>query len=74
LAARNVLIAEDWRVRVADFGLARVDEKDQGVVTESGDSSIKAPECLEDSVFTLKSDVFAFGVFMWYLAQRQQPW
>jgi serine/threonine protein kinase len=64
LAARNVLISEDNRAKVADFGLAKVSAMGE---TDAGKLPIKwtAPEVLRQKVSTSKSDVWSFGVTMW---------
>ncbi|XP_041456095.1 vascular endothelial growth factor receptor 2-like [Lytechinus variegatus] len=68
LAARNVLLAENNIVKICDFGLARDIYSDPDYVTQTGGRlPIKwmAPESIFDKVFTIYSDVWSFGVFMW---------
>nr|CAL91935.1 putative VEGF receptor precursor [Paracentrotus lividus] len=68
LAARNVLLAENNIVKICDFGLARDIYSDPDYVTQTGGRlPIKwmAPESIFDKVFTVYSDVWSFGVFMW---------
>lgn len=63
LAARNVLISEDDRAKVSDFGLALHDQNFQS----SGKLPIKwtAPEALKKNKFSSKSDMWSFGVLLW---------
>jgi len=74
LAARNVLLARGGIVKICDFGLAR--ELSAG--DYSGENYVKkndeplpikwmALESLRDKVYTTKSDVWSFGVFLWEL-------
>lgn len=68
LAARNVLVSEDRVCKVADFGFAR--NLTGGDVYErksEGRLPIRwmAPESLYDNIFTVKSDVWSFGVLLW---------
>eukprot|EP00055_Hartaetosiga_balthica_P015802 m.96159 g.96159 ORF g.96159 m.96159 type:complete len:597 (+) comp8963_c0_seq3:70-1860(+) len=68
LAARNCLVAEDYTVKVGDFGLTRdVHTNDYYRMTGSGALPIRwmAPESLMDGVFTSMSDVWAFGIVLW---------
>lgn len=33
-----------------------------------------APESLADAVYSVKSDVFSFGVVVWEIVTRSDPW
>lgn len=69
LATRNVLVGEEYVIKVADFGLARdVYKSDMYVkATNAGVLPVKwmALESLFDRVYTEKSDVWSFGVCLW---------
>jgi fyn-related kinase len=66
LAARNILIGEGNTCKVADFGLARVIKEDIYSPKEGTKFPIKwtAPEAALFNRFTIKSDVWSFGVLM----------
>ena len=65
LAARNILVGEGDSCKIADFGLARVMKEDTKF-------SIKwmAPEAALYNRFTMKSDVWSFGVLMFEIVTK----
>jgi len=72
LALRNMLVGRDWRVRMADFGLARMMPKDTYARTRGNIGAVRwlAPEVISRSVYSEKSDSYAFGIVMWELLTR----
>ncbi|KAM9424620.1 tyrosine-protein kinase Mer isoform 3-T3 [Pholidichthys leucotaenia] len=68
LAARNCMLGDDLRVCVADFGLSK---KIYSSNYYRQKVAIRVPikwmamESLSESIYTSKSDVWAFGVTMW---------
>ncbi|XP_046849915.1 fibroblast growth factor receptor 4-like [Xenia sp. Carnegie-2017] len=68
LAARNVLVWDEKVMKIADFGLARdIHKIDYYRKTTDGRLPVKwmALEALFDRVYTIQSDVWAFGVLAW---------
>ncbi|GJQ72955.1 hypothetical protein Trydic_g1597 [Trypoxylus dichotomus] len=68
LAARNILISEDHTCKVADFGFAR-DVIASYIYERKSEGRLPirwmAPESLYDNMFSVKSDVWSFGILMW---------
>ncbi|KAI1899785.1 hypothetical protein AGOR_G00065320 [Albula goreensis] len=67
LAARNCLVDKDLTVKVSDFGMARYVLDDQYTSSEGTRFPVKwsAPEVLNYTRYSSKSDVWSFGVLMW---------
>ncbi|XP_068437954.1 receptor-type tyrosine-protein kinase FLT3 [Clinocottus analis] len=68
LAARNVLVTKGRRVKIGDFGLARdIDNDSNYVVRGNVRLPVKwmAPESTFQGIYTMKSDVWAYGILLW---------
>lgn len=74
LAARNCMVDINKVVKVADFGLSRDLFSRDYYRVDNGKTPLPvrwmAPESLESSVFTTKSDVWSYGVLLWELMTR----
>lgn len=73
LKSRNVLIDEHLNAKVADFGLSRLKEDDQGM-TACGTPAWTAPEIVKMENYDEKVDVYSFGIVMWELIMREEPY
>uniref|UniRef100_A0A8D0G8A3 Tyrosine-protein kinase receptor TYRO3 n=1 Tax=Sphenodon punctatus TaxID=8508 RepID=A0A8D0G8A3_SPHPU len=75
LAARNCMLDENMNVCVADFGLSKKiysgDYYRQGCASKLPVKWL-ALESLADNLYTMHSDVWAFGVTMWEIVTRGQ--
>ncbi|WP_131098113.1 Stk1 family PASTA domain-containing Ser/Thr kinase [Streptomonospora litoralis] len=73
----NVLLTEDGRVKVADFGLARAVESAQQGTTKTGavmgTAAYLAPEQIERGAADARTDVYAAGIMLYELLTGTQP-
>jgi len=74
LKSHNLLVASDWRVKVADFGLSKVLEQAVATLTACGTPSWTAPEVIRHQNYDTLADVYSFGVVLWELFARQDPY
>ncbi|XP_062570115.1 tyrosine-protein kinase receptor torso-like isoform X2 [Saccostrea cucullata] len=68
LAARNILMVDNRRLKISDFGLTRdIYETNMYQPTSSRKLPYKwmAIESIFDQVFTIKSDIWSFGIVLW---------
>ncbi|GGO53263.1 serine/threonine protein kinase [Streptomyces daqingensis] len=71
----NVLIGDDGRVKVADFGLVRAVDSQTSVGTDSilGTVSYLAPEQIEHGTADTRTDLYACGVMLYEMLTGAKP-
>jgi len=68
LAARNILVGAQLEMKVADFGLAKkIDKEFKAEPGAKFPIRWTAIESLRTNTFTVKSDVWSFGIVLWEL-------
>eukprot|EP01096_Ripella_sp_DP13-Kostka_P000042 TRINITY_DN1005_c0_g5_i1.p1 TRINITY_DN1005_c0_g5~~TRINITY_DN1005_c0_g5_i1.p1 ORF type:complete len:852 (-),score=339.53 TRINITY_DN1005_c0_g5_i1:414-2969(-) len=73
LKSLNLLVDQNWVVKVSDFGTARFTSGGGDMATLTrlrGTYAYCAPEVYFGQHFTTKSDIFSFGIILWELAYR----
>eukprot|EP01104_Vermistella_antarctica_P021228 TRINITY_DN944_c0_g1_i1.p1 TRINITY_DN944_c0_g1~~TRINITY_DN944_c0_g1_i1.p1 ORF type:complete len:806 (+),score=134.52 TRINITY_DN944_c0_g1_i1:321-2738(+) len=73
LKSHNLLVDQHWTVKVCDFGLSTILERANQALTACGTPSWTAPEVLRNEIYSAKADVYSFGVLVWELFARKDP-
>ncbi len=73
LKSLNILVDENWRGKVADFGMTRFQE-DGATMTQCGSPLWMAPEMIRNLAYDEKSDVYSFGICLWEVYTRAIPY
>ena len=81
LKPSNLLVTGDGTVKLLDFGIAKLVEREQGdedtALTREGESLLTpeyaAPEQLKGVAVTTRTDVYALGVLLYLLLSGQHP-
>lgn len=75
LKSMNILLDENFNIKVCDFGLARFkNEINRGTMQFSGTPAYMAPELFRKQNYDEKVDVFAFGTLVWEIMAREVPY
>jgi len=77
----NVMVSDDGRVKVLDFGLARAAEPDPGLTraaltqagTIVGTMPYMSPEQLEAKPLDPRTDIFSLGIVLYEMATGRRP-
>lgn len=75
----NVLVTADDQCKLADFGCCRAVEENNKPASPTksnltGTYAYRAPELLKGESPTTKADIYSYGVCLWQMLTREQPY
>eukprot|EP00002_Diphylleia_rotans_P030361 TRINITY_DN6232_c0_g1_i2.p1 TRINITY_DN6232_c0_g1~~TRINITY_DN6232_c0_g1_i2.p1 ORF type:complete len:1685 (+),score=327.23 TRINITY_DN6232_c0_g1_i2:77-5131(+) len=75
LKSANAMVVrlDPMSCKIGDFGLARV-KTDNQTMTKCGTRAWLAPEVLKGARYDESADVFSYGIMMWEVMTRDQPY
>jgi len=75
LKSHNLLVDENFKVKVSDFGLSRIIEDEVATtLTACGTPCWTAPEILRNHRYGVEADVYSFAIVLWEFCTRLDPY
>jgi len=74
LKSGNLLVDEDWHIKVSDFGLAKTKSLDgAGARSQVGTYAWMAPEVLQQRPYDERADVYSYSIVLWEMLCKVEP-
>ncbi|CAM6106557.1 unnamed protein product [Calypogeia fissa] len=74
LKSHNLVLADNNCVKVTDFGVARTQSECESMTLDSGTYRWMAPELISNKHFSVKADVYSFGIILWEIVTGLTPY
>lgn len=74
LKPENVLLSDDGRIKVTDFGLARELSTDTDTGSLVGTVAYLAPEVIKRGKTQTQSDIYSYGIMLYEMLTGRQPY
>jgi len=69
----NILLDDNYTVKLADFGMSKMIQQYSKTMTTSGTPHYMAPESIDKGKYSEKTDVYSFGIILWELYTEKFP-
>jgi serine/threonine protein kinase len=75
LKSSNILIDDNWKIKIGDFGLSRFYNKGNDETRgRIGTPHWMAPEVLKGEKYETCADIFSYGMILWEILSREIPY
>jgi serine/threonine protein kinase len=74
LKSSNILIDDNWKIKIGDFGLSQFLKDNRYNRGKIGTPHWMAPEILKGEVYEYSSDVYSFGMILWEILKLEIPY
>lgn len=72
LKSLNILLDQNYHIKIADFGWARL--REEHMTKKRGTYQWMAPEVIDKGSYNEKADVYSFGIVLWELYVQKYPY
>ena len=76
LKPANILLDADFHPHIIDFGLSKFHANDKSTISthECGTTIYMAPETIKSNKYSIKTDVYSFGILMYEVVTDKTPY